>query len=351
MSGVPSGHGGAGDYLKIIQCRYPQLKYYSPKENSNKYGGRYLGWIRLTNRLINKLTILSLLFKSANSTVHIYHVQSIGYILSSLLIFKFKRVIYWHLDSSYFCIASYNYLDGHGTCLKCLDFNYRPTCRAFPINVSLKIYRVFRIAVKRNVRKLTVVLQSDRNKALFEQCYGVSRFRLEPMVTDQVLKLIENKGFETSVEKSLIVFHGNFLGAKGSVDFLKLANEMPDWRFVVPGKKPTIGIFPDNLEFMDVTWDTGLQEICRRAEWIFVASDWSAPVEASVLKSVLCGRPLIVRSSSSSAVLGFSLTNIVDLSDGMGAVVKELRSARLRSAQESLGDRENVVNYIRMGNI
>lgn len=351
VSGVPSGHGGAGDYLKIIKNRYPTFKYYYPKKTSSVNSLRLRFLLRVVSYIRNKGKILCLLFRPANSVVHIFHAQSLGYMLSALLVLRFKKIVYWHLDSSYFCIASYNHLPGYGVCVKCSNFNYKPSCRAFPVYVSWNMYNIFRKVLKKNIGKMTVVLQSTSNKELFEKIYGVVNFRLEPMVTEEVLTLVQQKTVETTCEEKTVVFHGNFLRAKGADDFIELSRRLPEWRFIVPGNNVGRDLLPKNIDFVDVNWGSGLQELCRQAAWIYVASDWSAPVEASLLKSVLCGRPLIVRSIPSSALGDFQLQNVIDLADGFESVVTNIKESSLQSYIDSLNDRQNVINYVKAGTI
>lgn len=76
---------------------------------------------------------------------------------------------------------------------------------------------------------------------------------------------------------------------KGVLYFLELANKLPDLKFLMPYDKKEIAHSVDhlkNVDFISMSWETGLKEAITNTKIVINPSLWSAPVEGALLKSL-----------------------------------------------------------------
>jgi hypothetical protein len=100
------------------------------------------------------------------------------------------------------------------------------------------------------------------------------------------------KEINNDVKEYDFLYHNTLTEAKGMRYFLDLAKEMNEYSFAIPYTKQQVrSVIPDlkylkNLDFLSVTWDTGLLEILTKSKIVLNPSLWSAPVEGALLKSI-----------------------------------------------------------------
>ena len=87
-----------------------------------------------------------------------------------------------------------------------------------------------------------------------------------------------------------IVFHGAAIAPKGIFFLLKLAELMPDYSFLVPDSYSNVYRVtkleaPNNVSFVQMSWESGLRQAVSSARLVINPSMWSAPIEGALVKS------------------------------------------------------------------
>jgi hypothetical protein len=102
----------------------------------------------------------------------------------------------------------------------------------------------------------------------------------------------EEYGSKNGIKRFDIVFHGEALEAKGIRYALYLARELSEFSVLVPSAHedvkrtcPDVEI-PPNTTCCAYRWDTGLQDFVKLCSLVLCPSQWSAPVEGSLMKSL-----------------------------------------------------------------
>jgi hypothetical protein len=211
------------------------------------------------------------------------------------------------MDGSWFCVRSYNYLDGErGPCLRCLGGDFaaagRMGCRPFPERDPFAFRFVRRLPALVRAGRVRLLVQSSAQARLVRRHFGA-----EAHVRDVGLWAVdwdEITGAAPSPERGAarahdVVFHGASVPAKGVGFALELARRCPALRFLVPegpGLFPTElrPLVPPNCTVAAMTWETGLGEAVRDAALVLVPSLWSAPIEGALVKSIALARAVAV---------------------------------------------------------
>jgi glycosyltransferase involved in cell wall biosynthesis len=235
-------------------------------------------------------------FSRLQAPLLIFHPQEIGSKRVRHLIETRKATTALYLlDSSYFCVRSYNFIPGENdACLRCVGGHFenaqKMKCRPFPI--SNPEYFSFPPYLREKVRsgKLRVFSQSRVQANLALKHFGGSTDgRLVGMWTVDLEEMNQewpeppkDKGFD-------VVFHGTFQPAKGFDWTLQIAALLPELTFLFPGPRPESAHLPisKNCEFIPMTWESGLRDEVRRSRITLVPSLWSAPIEGALVKSVI----------------------------------------------------------------
>lgn len=194
------------------------------------------------------------------------------------------------LDASFYCIRSYNHLDGEDVpCLRCLRSGpaeaQRFGCQPFPIRDSWASVFVRRLRDHARLGTVEFWTQTEGYRDLLEHYAGAPvKARVAGLWTDDFADL--GKRFPAVPALADIVYHGSWLEAKGARWALSLAAEMPEKRFLFPCQKPSSLAAPPNALFRPLTWESGLAEQVQATPLCLVPSLWTAPIEGALVKSI-----------------------------------------------------------------
>lgn len=302
LSFIPCRWGGAGDYLAeiIAQNTFSYVLVPRTFSHNKKTLNRILVQLQIPFLLIWCLLLL-LIFSSAQLTL--FHPQTMTYRLSALLLSLAGSIRLYILDAHFFCMKSYNQMNGK-ECLKCLNFHQPETvCRPFPRKDNLKNYIKYKDLLKYRAHEIEFIVQTHGYKDLVKSSIAIdAKISIEPMITPVIKKL---QNYSPTHNKPIydIAYHAAFLQAKGSDYFISLVKKAPSIKFFVPASPSVIEINLPNLDAQDFSWDTGLQEVLEVSKIVVCPSVWSAPIEAAVLKSMLLVKPVAIMKSNTMCQL------------------------------------------------
>jgi len=292
ISTIPKGYGGAGDYLGVVMERYRKEGYHllTPWLASKLIGRDIFRVAYFLDTIFIKLISLLLSFMK-NESVVIYHPQTIGYSLSTRLIEGADRVIFYLLDSVFFCIKSYNCRKGH-ECLNCIrGVNIYGDCVSFPRNASIESYKDFNRALRKFKTKTVFVCQNNQQRRLLHDSISGANSKIEKMITSELLGLQDAKCTQSEFNYDFC-FHGNMLDAKGYSFAIELSKELEGFSFVFPFKNNNTNI--KNVTYQPCSWSSGLKELVCMSKIVLCPSLWSTPVESAVIKSMLLGKVVAI---------------------------------------------------------
>lgn len=317
ITGVaPTSSSGTGDLLLYLK-NHKNFKI-AWKPNSFIYVLKEI-LISFNNRGSNLLDILISLIrywlkiypnikfknfkKSKKLNFYLFHPQTISYKFANKIAnLNISKAIYL-LDNSYFCFASYNWLNKEpfNSCIKCLenknDFLVFDCKDIF--NNKVKDYLEFRENLKKgNFGKIFVQnhsqqklfsIFSTQQKALvvgmLPQSLLIKRHSLNKNRNNQILKIFTEK---KSKFKFAVVCHMNNSGPKGYHLIKETSKYLREVCFIFPFKCPIKDLKDSkssNLIYLPCRWNNGLMQICERADMVIIPSVWSVQVEAALLKS------------------------------------------------------------------
>jgi hypothetical protein len=102
----------------------------------------------------------------------------------------------------------------------------------------------------------------------------------------------ESQSYSRIFSNYHFVYHNTNLKAKGVEYFLGLAEVMPEYKFLMPYSKSelvaNVSIYENltNVDFISMSWETGLKYEIENCRIVINPSLWSAPVEGALLKSI-----------------------------------------------------------------
>ena len=210
------------------------------------------------------------------------------------------------LDSSFFCIVSYNHVPGEaGPCLRCIGGNFDEAsinhCLPFPKPDPCAMTFVQRLREYVAEGRVVLIAQTIRQAELASQHFNL---RSPPAVVglwtadwDGVLQSREN--MPTVPSEWDVVFHGFNLAAKGATWLENLAARLPSRRFLFPYARPGNRL-STNCEYRPMTWESGLEAAVRSSAITVVPSLWSAPIEGALVKSIAVARTTAVVENRSA---------------------------------------------------
>ncbi len=246
-----------------------------------------------------------------NEPLVIVHLQSLTREwLAALMKRRTGPVFIYLMDSSFFCIRSYNHIPGEsGACVRCLGGNSAMArefgCRPYPpLSIGLR-------AMVRDLRRwssegrIAFLVQCETQASLVRNHFGdgadpriVGIFASDFPRPDEIRASTNNgaRGFD-------VVFHGSAEAAKGVEWGLELARRLPARSFLFPfsipprlGKDQRVA----NAVFRPMGWESGLGEEVRSASLVLNPSLWSAPIEGALVKSIIYARRTAVVEGTSS---------------------------------------------------
>ena len=300
VSGIGPSDWGVGRLMRAMGPRYKSLGYsvvYRRMAQSIRQkfrNGYYLqAFLELPNRYLGLLAFNMKCYFMKSATVIVVHPQTIGFARLFRLIER-NTVSIYVVDNSFFCIRSYNTNPVSNTeCLKCLNSIVPDDlCQPFPVGMDKEENILFLKKLKEYSNSLTFLAQSDLQRQLLQEHFGVTaNIRVIGMDTGEIeasrVKYLESINFVCQYD---IVFHGASIIAKGLLYVVELAEELPEYRFLVPDeiqkvRDVTNRPVPNNIICKKMTWETGLKHAVINARLVLNPSLWSATIEGALLKS------------------------------------------------------------------
>lgn len=209
------------------------------------------------------------------------------------------------MDSSFFCLKSYNHIAGeHSACTRCLGGRWQWAaslgCRPWPIADVATGRFVERLREWMIAGHVRCLVQNERQAELIQShCGGRATTRVVGLWTSDLDPApVQRSRLTQRAERSTIVFHGASIAAKGALWAIEVARQAPHLEFLFPFKARQLnlasGETPPNVRFEPLTWETGLADRVADAEVVLVPSLWSATMEGALLKSVISARAVAV---------------------------------------------------------
>lgn len=256
-------------------------------------------------------------------TVILLHPQTIGGRWCLDLIRRRCRPTWIYLlDSSFFCIRSYNHVPPENdACIRCLEGVWSAAgeqgCHAYPAGHDCGMPFLEQLRSLAASGRVRFMAQNPRQAMLAEHHFGARwPVPVVGMWTVDLAEVFAAQGSKRSTSRRPppcdVVFHGGDHAAKGFFWTLELARRLPTVRFMFPlawRQRSSWGARPANCEFVPMTWESGLEEAVAAAPITLVPSLWSAPVEGALVKSIMVGRAVAAPAVGSGYVS--------DLPDGL----------------------------------
>ncbi len=328
ISGIPAGDSGTGRFVAHLKSRIGELSSGSIRLITKPE--RPALWLvkmwmqqRAYKHLLQELVLFSILtwrfwigvfgvMIRPNMQLMLLHPQNLGYQLSLRLLESRKEPpLIYLLDSSFFCISSYNHLPNESfACLRCLKSGFdqilQNNCKPFPradkyaINFAPRLQKLVRSG------HVKVAAQNLRQAELAQKHFGLSSLPSVVGLWTRDWDDVFDQNNESLVDSVIsqyswdILFHGHALDAKGASWIVKLAVLCPELRFMFPFARPKGFEASSNCFFIPCSWESGLQEEIKKSRYVAVPSLWSAPIEGALVKSIVCARGVIVAENLSS---------------------------------------------------
>ncbi|MHB8981048.1 hypothetical protein [Thiobacillus sp.] len=328
ISGIPAGDSGTGRFVAHLEARMAELagnriKLITRPERPALWQIRL--WLRnkaykhTVHELVRYGFLLgkfwagvTLVWLRHGQRLILLHPQNAGYRLALRLLESRKEPpLIYLLDSSFFCVVSYNHLQGeNGSCLRCIDFGFGQMaengCQPFPRPDPGAIGFAPRLRELVKAGRVKVAAQNLRQAELAQRHFGLTS--LPPVVglwTQDWDEIFSGKTAPMTNEVAPayswdVLFHGYCLDAKGASWTAKVAAQCPELRFMFPFARPDWFEAPANCSFVPCSWERGLREELGRSRFVAVPSLWSAPIEGALVKSIACARAVVVVNNPTS---------------------------------------------------
>lgn len=293
ISGIPPSDGGVGRLMHGLVKLAPDFGFESiyPVHinfSLKAFFTRPYDVVRsLIFRKLYKNEFLNQIKRIKGSEVILIHPQTIGFHYFLELIKSNCRVKVYIMDNSFFCIKSYNTLNG-SECIKCLNSldNCDINCRPFPVSIDRGENIIHLELYKKFSKNIEFYAQSSEQKELLKLHFGsFTNIKIIGMRTDEKLNKTSfkrSKGYD-------IVYHGENHEAKGIGYILKLSQNLLNYNILIPCDRKEVKIkipISENVIFKKMNWDSGLKTEVENAGLVINPSIWSSAVEGALLKSV-----------------------------------------------------------------
>ena len=327
VSGIPAGDSGTGRFVAHLQERMNALvgrriKLIARPERpatwqirlwlrQRAYRQVVVEFVRYAWLLSRFLWGVSLVWMKRNQRLVLLHPQNLGYRLTlSLLETRTRPSLIYLLDSSFFCIASYNHLKGEsGPCLRCLELDFnevaRNGCKPFPRLdwTALEFAPNLQRLVKSG--RVNIAAQNQRQAKLAQMHFELPSLpRVIGLWTQDWDAVFAEKSWRSDVPPMTyvwdVLFHGHCLDAKGASWIAGVATRCPELRFMFPFPKPAWFSAGENCIFVPCSWESGLREEIGKARLVVVPSLWSAPIEGALVKSIVWAAAVAVIGNPTS---------------------------------------------------
>jgi hypothetical protein len=299
VSGIEPNYSGVGRLITILAPTYKAMGYtiIYPSRNAKPIKNLllhryYICVIReLLLRFLYRLHFDFRCLFIFNSDIIYIHPQTAGFAKLIYLTF-FNRVSLYTMDSSFFCILSYNtYPNAPAECLNCLsEINPLSCCQLSGLFASpLRVF--FLRILKLRSHTITFLAQNALQQKLLQAHFGNEVKSLIIGMPAESRAYVNQLNIPTSFSRAYdLVFHGASKIPKGIIFFIEISILMPDYSFLIPDSLSNVmKIFsdqlPPNLHCNPMTWETGLREHVYLAKVVVNPSIWSAPIEGALVKS------------------------------------------------------------------
>lgn len=299
ISGIGPGNSGVGRLMKVLVPEYQESGYKVIYKRENKSIREFLNSRRyisaVTEYLLRYVYNVLFLFKTffiKNSEIIFLHPQTAGFNLFLNLIKK-NQVSLYVMDNSFFCIRSYNtHPFKNIECIKCIkNIDPHKLCKPFPVKMKRSKNIVYLEKLQKNAERIKFLSQNALQTQLLKKHFGSNiKVSIIGMDTNEILP-VEQKAYKK--EKTCqydVVFHGATLIAKGVLYVIEVAENLPEYTFLIPDDKNKVESvversLPSNIIAKAMSWETGLRDNVRSARLVINPSMWSAPIEGALLKS------------------------------------------------------------------
>lgn len=336
-SNVPPRHGGAGDYLEYLLSHKKYDEVITPE-----LGSRF--W-KIT--IIPKLLKVYFLVLFYNVEITLYHPQTLGYLNCYFLLNFSKRTNIYFVDTAFFCKSSYNVYKKNN-CVRCLhQFQPSAVCRFSPAPSNNFSYGLFLTKCSEMHKEIMFIVQTQGYKRLLQEKYGAqTQVNIEKMITKDLLM---DPVVHMPALKYDVAFHGSCIVEKGYEYFMALVEHNKGLSFFAPSAPSKASQFIKNLNMMDVRWAYGLRAELSCAKLIICPSIWTAPIEASVIKSMLLKKAVAVMNTN-TIIEEFPINTFIVLTGDIEADSNTI--SRILSSDELLSEYatnafNQASNYIR----
>lgn len=356
ISGIPAGDSGTGRFVAHLEACMAELagnriKLITRPERLEIWKIRL--WLRnkaykhMVRELVRNAILLwkfwtgvSLVLLRRGWRLILLHPQNVGYRLALRLLESRKEPsLIYLLDSSFFCVVSYNHLRGeNGACLRCLELGFGQMaengCKPFPRPDPEAVDFAPRLQELVKGGRVTVAAQNLRQAELAQRHFGLAS---QPPVVglwtqdwDEIFSGKVEPAATAATPSAYswdVLFHGYCLDAKGATWTARLAGQCPELRFMFPFARPDWFEAPANCVFVPCSWETGLRDELGRSRYVAVPSLWSAPTEGALVKSIACARAVVVVNNPTSYCDELPDGLVFKLSSNPAVAAAELRHA------------------------
>lgn len=291
ICGIAPGFGGVGKLMEYLSDKLDDSKYVMLYPKTFSFKNRYLRWI--INQISKQIFFNLKLRGIKNKDIILMHHQSIGLKVTKLLIDHNKSIDFYVMDNAFFCLKSYNYIEGQNKeCLECVGGNFesafKNNCKVFPYKHSANNNVKFLRYLKTQYKKIKFYALSVSNASLLKKHFGEDIFvKVIYFLTKDILRDQQNaKSLQYNNNGYDVVFHAADLEAKGFIYIQELAKELKQYSFFIPTKKK-LKHKKENIFTKYIEWETGLKEVVINANLVLTPSLWSNTPEAATLKSFL----------------------------------------------------------------
>jgi len=293
ISGIGPGSTGVGRLMNQLIIESNKHKYTNIYNFASQSVRRLLEdkkyrqfIVEVALRVINSIVFHLKINRINGSEVILIYPQGIGLKSFKKLIINNKVVKIYIMDNSFFCMKSYNYLNGE--CLKCVDDfrNYDASCSPLPRPFRVKDYTEFIEFLKSHIMNVKLFVQSESHKLLLQRVYGQEVAVTVIGMNTGEFDFTQKIKIKKPRKKKTIVFHNHLIDSKGFQFALDLAIKLEQYDFIFPSRKPKNVQCYENVQYLDITWDSRLKELVMEADLILCLSMWSTPIEGALVKSV-----------------------------------------------------------------
>jgi len=341
ISGIgPGDTGGVGRLMKILVPTYKNNDFkiihnrhvisIRKLVSDKKY---ILAIIEFITRFVDKKIFYIRCLLVKNSTVVLIHPQTVSYKILFRLV-KYNKVSIYVMDCSFFCIRSYNtHPVSNQECFDCLGkINPHMLCHSFPDRISKDQNIKYLNKLLGLSGKIKFLAQNIKQKELLIEHFGKkTSVSIIGMDTKEVPENSIDYLKKKCNKKYNIVFHGMPHIAKGLLYTIRLADILSNYSFLIPSsysnvlQQADIQYLPENIDCMDITWDTGLKEYVRCADLVINPSLWSAPIEGALVKSASYNKVVATVQSKYGFESEFKgIKNHIRLSDDIEIAARQL---------------------------